>query len=287
MNGTVAVDRSAIKLSMPEKTPEKPWTNLFATNRMAARGINLTCIAPIIIDGEKVVEILAEDLAKDDVKWKPSVVVYVVGTAPSIGVMERFILGQGNFSSKPVVLYHADGYFVVRFANEEERDRYSQVYKDGNISSMYTWHGWYAKSGVKFQFTAVYGLHTIATKSSLWENIKQISTHIREPWLIMGDFNSILAPEDRPIGSQVQLAEIKDFKDCMINSNLSELHTVGRQYIWTNGHVFSRIDRALVNDEWVLRMPPVQVMVMEPLFSDLTSEYRIGSTKGHKKETIQ
>ncbi|KAG5581215.1 hypothetical protein H5410_051842 [Solanum commersonii] len=204
MNGTVAVDRSAIKLSMPEKTPEKPWTNLFATNRMAARGINLTYIAPIIVDGEKVVEILAEDLAEDDVKWKPSVVVYVVGTAPSIGVMERFILGQGNFSSKLVVLYHTDGYFVVR-----------------------------------------------------------------------------------PIGSQVQLAEIKDFKDCMINSNLSELHTVGRQYTWTNGHVCSRIDRALVNDEWVLRMPPVQVMVMEPLFSDLTSEYRIGSTKGHKKETIQ
>ncbi|KAG5599650.1 hypothetical protein H5410_031020 [Solanum commersonii] len=28
------------------------------------------------------------------------------------------------------------------------------------------------------------------------------------------------------------------------------------------------IDRALVNDEWVIRMPLLQVMVMEPLFSD-------------------
>ncbi|KAH0652021.1 hypothetical protein KY290_032498 [Solanum tuberosum] len=122
MNGTVAMERSAIKLSMPEKTPEKPWANLFATNRMAARGMHLTYIAPIIVDGEKIVEILAEDVAEDDVKWKPSVVVNVVGTSPSIGAMERFILSQGNFSSKPVVLYHADGYFVVRFANEEERD---------------------------------------------------------------------------------------------------------------------------------------------------------------------
>ncbi|KAK4718054.1 hypothetical protein R3W88_016392 [Solanum pinnatisectum] len=106
INGTVTVDKSVIKLSMPEKTPAKPWANLFATNRMAAR-----------------VEILAEDIAQDKVKWKPSVVVYVVGTTPSIGAMERFIRSQGNFSSKPVVLYHADGYFVVRFANEEERDR--------------------------------------------------------------------------------------------------------------------------------------------------------------------
>ncbi|WMV29743.1 hypothetical protein MTR67_023128 [Solanum verrucosum] len=36
--------------------------------------------------------------------------------------MERFIMGQGNFSTKPIILYHINGYFVVRFANEEERD---------------------------------------------------------------------------------------------------------------------------------------------------------------------
>ncbi|XP_015169930.1 uncharacterized protein [Solanum tuberosum] len=68
------------------------------------------------------VEILPEDVAQDDEKWAPSLVVYVVGTAPSIGAMERFIMGQGNFSTKPIILYHIDGYFVVRFANEEDRD---------------------------------------------------------------------------------------------------------------------------------------------------------------------
>ncbi|KAK6789941.1 hypothetical protein RDI58_013741 [Solanum bulbocastanum] len=36
--------------------------------------------------------------------------------------MERFILAQGVFSTKPVILVHIDGYFVVRFANEGERD---------------------------------------------------------------------------------------------------------------------------------------------------------------------
>lgn len=40
--GRVTVDISAIKLSMPEKTPEKPWANLFATNHIASRGMNLT-----------------------------------------------------------------------------------------------------------------------------------------------------------------------------------------------------------------------------------------------------
>ncbi|KAH0749146.1 hypothetical protein KY290_028378 [Solanum tuberosum] len=85
--------------------------------------MNLNYIALLIVEGEKVVEILPEDVAREDKKWAPSVVVYVVGAIPSIGAMKRFIVAQGSFSAKPVVLYHSDGYFVVRFANEEERDK--------------------------------------------------------------------------------------------------------------------------------------------------------------------
>ncbi|KAH0657699.1 hypothetical protein KY290_027261 [Solanum tuberosum] len=84
----------------------------------------------------------------------------------------------------------------------------------------------------------------------------------------MGDFNSILTAEDKPIGSQVQSSKTRDFQECINDCNLTELVTVGRKFTWTNGHVFSRIDRALVNAEWVLHMPIVQVLVMDPLFSD-------------------
>lgn len=90
-NGTVNQDRSTgnvqRKLNLQEISPEEPWRNLFATNRMAARDMNLTYIAPIIVEGDKVVEILPEDTTKDDAKWKPSAVVYMVGTTPSIGAM--------------------------------------------------------------------------------------------------------------------------------------------------------------------------------------------------------
>ncbi|KAK6796709.1 hypothetical protein RDI58_004410 [Solanum bulbocastanum] len=84
--------------------------------------MNLNYIPPVIVNGEKVVEILPNDVAQDNEKWATSIVVYVVGTTPSIGAMERFIMGQGIFTNKPIILYHIDGYFVVRFANEEERD---------------------------------------------------------------------------------------------------------------------------------------------------------------------
>ncbi|KAH0711988.1 hypothetical protein KY289_007947 [Solanum tuberosum] len=85
--------------------------------------MNLNYIPPVIVVGEKVVEILPEDVAQDNEKWAQSIVVYVVGTAPIIVAMERFLMGQGTFSTKPVILYHVDRYFVVRFANKEERDK--------------------------------------------------------------------------------------------------------------------------------------------------------------------
>ncbi|KAH0674851.1 hypothetical protein KY284_025938 [Solanum tuberosum] len=125
-NGTVIPSKPSgttqRKLNLNGETTT-PWTNLFATNRLATKGMNLNYILPAIIEGEKVVEILEEDVARDNAKWVPSIVVYVVGIAPSIGAMERFISEQGTFTIKPIILYHKDGYFVVRFANEEERDK--------------------------------------------------------------------------------------------------------------------------------------------------------------------
>lgn len=60
----------------------------------------------------------------------------------------------------------------------------------------------------------------------------------------------------------------RDSNECSTLFHLTELPTIGRQYTWTNGHVFSKIDKALVNAEWVNSMVPRQVLVMEPSFSD-------------------
>ncbi|KAH0665450.1 hypothetical protein KY285_026656 [Solanum tuberosum] len=93
-NGTLTQGKSTSKtqkrLEFSGEEVKKPWADVFATNRLATR-----------VDREKVVEILPEEIAQDDEKWAPSIVVYVVGTTPTIGAMERFIMGQGTFSTKP------------------------------------------------------------------------------------------------------------------------------------------------------------------------------------------
>lgn len=43
---------------------------------------------------------------------------------------------------------------------------------------------------------------------------------------------------------------------------------MGRDFTWTNGLVYCRIDKVLVNDEWIIKMPQLQVREMDPMISD-------------------
>ncbi|XP_056688217.1 uncharacterized protein [Spinacia oleracea] len=59
---------------------------------------------------------------------------------------------------------------------------------------------------VYLYFTAVYGLHTIEARRSLWTSLLQIQASVGSyPWLLSGDFNTILADGDRINGGPVTL----------------------------------------------------------------------------------
>lgn len=62
-NGTIINNGGSSSLGTMQKqleeAPEKPWANLFATNRLVTWGMDITYIAPSTIEGEKVVEITA------------------------------------------------------------------------------------------------------------------------------------------------------------------------------------------------------------------------------------
>ncbi|XP_075088341.1 uncharacterized protein LOC142170347 [Nicotiana tabacum] len=125
-----------------------------------------------------------------------------------------------------------------------------------------------ANSTFQFAFTVVYGLHTIAHRHDLWATLNELEEQMTMPWLLMGDFNAIRDMDDRANGTVVQENEIKDFREFMEDCRMTELPTVGRCYTWTNSHVHSRIDRVIVNAQWIMVMPPMEVQVMDPHFSD-------------------
>lgn len=84
--------------------------------------MSLSYIAPMIKEGEKIAQLHQTELDKGTEKWKKAIILYVVGAAPSIGVMERFIGTQWNFTPKPKIYLHNGGYFVVRFNSIGDRD---------------------------------------------------------------------------------------------------------------------------------------------------------------------
>ncbi|KAG5620619.1 hypothetical protein H5410_005837 [Solanum commersonii] len=74
-------------------------------------------------NGEKVIELQKDEIDKATEEWKQALILYVVGESPTIAAIERYIALQVNTVSKPKVYYHNDGYFLVRFANLDDRNK--------------------------------------------------------------------------------------------------------------------------------------------------------------------
>ncbi|XP_060190365.1 uncharacterized protein LOC132619488 [Lycium barbarum] len=83
------------------------------------------------------------------------------------------------------------------------------------------------------------------------------------PWAVMGDFNCILNREQR-LESPVTLAELKDFRKCVKDMGLKDLKSSGAYFTWNNiqrveDKVMSRIDRVLINNGWITKLPASKV----------------------------
>ncbi|XP_059310022.1 uncharacterized protein LOC132061183 [Lycium ferocissimum] len=80
---------------------------------------------------------------------------------------------------------------------------------------------------------------------ALWDHLRDQDNRTNRPWLLMGYYNAILEVDDRVLGFAIPYNEIRDFREFL--EDITEAEILGRDYTWTNTHVYSRIDRALVN----------------------------------------
>nr|TKS05769.1 hypothetical protein D5086_0000129850 [Populus alba] len=130
-----------------------------------------------------------------------------------------------------------------------------------------------------WNFTAsfVYGFNTISLRRSLWDDLRRWSPNT--PWLVLADFNSVLSQEDKHSGAPVTSYEITDFRECCSDLGLAYLNSTGCLYTWSNGHVWSKIDRVMVNTHWSTLQQQAQVHFDNPgAFSDHSPSYiQIGS----------
>lgn len=107
-----------------------------------------------------------------------------------------------------------------------------------------------------FWISAVYAKSTSARRRKLWRNLEDMSNTISGPWAVLGDFNAILAPEEKKGGKPHRLSKSLDFIYCLEDCNLQDAGYTGNTFTWCNGRrkgkrISKRLDRVLVNDCWL------------------------------------
>ncbi|XP_074305058.1 uncharacterized protein LOC141639988 [Silene latifolia] len=79
------------------------------------------------------------------------------------------------------------------------------------------------------------------------------------PWVMVGDFNTVISPDER-MGGNTKQEDMDDFIDCITTCGMTDIHATGAYFTWTNKQdaahrKFSRLDRFMVNQEWTHNFP--------------------------------
>ncbi|XP_016166702.1 uncharacterized protein LOC107609308 [Arachis ipaensis] len=114
------------------------------------------------------------------------------------------------------------------------------------------------KNNFQCAYCLVYGAHGRVAKRVVWEELSYIAGLCQIPFCFMGDFNEILQIEDRK-GLQSLPGSAEEFKSWVQDMQLVDLPLTDRKFTWFRGQSCSRIDRVLVNIEWVEEFPDIRL----------------------------
>ncbi|XP_074288113.1 uncharacterized protein LOC141613276 [Silene latifolia] len=110
-------------------------------------------------------------------------------------------------------------------------------------------------TGYSFFCTMIYAFNDVTERKALWEDLGAYNISLKGPWVICGDFNTVLVPSER-LGGNSTFEEMDDFQRCVADCGVTDCSAIGSYYTWSNkqepsSRVFSRLDRMLVNSSWL------------------------------------
>lgn len=84
----------------------------------------------------------------------------------------------------------------------------------------------------KGYLNAVYGSPRACLRSDLWDNIRDISKGISDHWILIGDFNTFLHPDNKRGGRLVTVEQCRDFVNCVQDYSLIEIESTSSLFTW-------------------------------------------------------
>ncbi|XP_050222781.1 uncharacterized protein LOC126672876 [Mercurialis annua] len=128
-------------------------------------------------------------------------------------------------------------------------------------------------SDQSWRLTGFYGCPERSRRRESWDFLQNLSLASSLPWCVLGDFNDILAFEEKKGGVAQPNWLVNGFRDTVSNCGLVDIGAAGYKYTWSRGRgdgrrVEERLDRVLCSNEWMAMFPEARVNNLEQSTSD-------------------
>ena len=203
----------------------------------------------------------------DEVKKKNPVLVFLVETKASIERMKGFqnklgftqgIVVPSNGRSGGLALLWKEG-TDIRFKSCSHSHIDVVVHGVGN--------------GGPWRAIGFYGHPDTSKRYTSWQLLETLNTQCNMPWLVCGDFNEIVHPDEKLGWKDRDATQMDAFREVLGKCCLFDLGFVGPRFTWCNGRfgdqrTLIRLDRMVGNEAWVLMFPEAKVHHVSMLASD-------------------
>ena len=134
-------------------------------------------------------------------------------------------------------------------------------------------------------FTGVYGPQGVGAKHAFLQELRDIRDLHAGPWMVAGDFNLIIDPEDKNQGV-LHHAMMGRFRCTLSLLELKEIYLNGRRFTWSNERqqpTMEKLDRVFSTVDWEERFPDAFLLANSsgpsdhyPLVLILASDLQMG-----------
>lgn len=107
--------------------------------------------------------------------------------------------------------------------------------------SNHTWH-----------FSDIYGPTASSLKRQFWTDLRNIAAAFDGPWVILGDFNTVLAQSDKQGGRPMTSSSRGGLQGVIYDTGLIDFWFNGNPFTWNNrrfssANIQARLDRGFMN----------------------------------------
>lgn len=117
--------------------------------------------------------------------------------------------------------------------------------------------------------TFIYAKCDRAERRFLWDDLRDIASSAEgHPWLVGGDFNTILHSYERLGSNTNRFMEMFDFGEMISDCELQDAGCEGEIFTWERQGLKERLDRVLYSEEWASTFFSTKVVHLPRIWSD-------------------